>query len=140
MNEDDINTLYNSMKNQETVIPQPERKSLWKYAKPLNTAYAMRNSNVCTVCDVIQQIGRKSTNEHIKMKGAIKKTSCKCRAVKVDSDDHKDMTDIVSWMSGRVDAQERRKCEEFLRQCSCKVCLSLLTNFQKQLSNALLLP
>ena len=73
MNEDDINTLYNSMKNQETVIPQPERKSLWKYVIPLNTAYAMRNSSVCTACDVLQQIGRKSTNEHIKMKGAIKK-------------------------------------------------------------------
>ena len=62
MNEDDINTLYNSMKNQETVIPQPERKSLWKYIKPLNTAYAMRNSSICTACDVLQQIGRKSKN------------------------------------------------------------------------------
>ena len=52
-NEDDIDTLYNSMKNQETVIPQPERKSLWKYIKSLNTAYGMRNSSVCTACDVL---------------------------------------------------------------------------------------
>ena len=61
--------------------------------------------------------GRKSTNEHIEMKGVITKTLCKCGAVKVDSVDHKDMRDIVSWMSGRLDAQERCKYEERLRQC-----------------------
>ena len=64
------------------------------------------------------------------MKGAIKET-CKCRPVKVDSDDQKDMRDIVSWMSGRLDAQERHKYEELTRQCSCKVCLSSLTNFPR---------
>ena len=58
MSEDDIN-LYNSMKNEETVVSEPERKSLWKYIKLLNTANAMRNSSVCAAGDVLREIGRK---------------------------------------------------------------------------------
>lgn len=126
MNENDIDILYNSMKNDEAIISQPERKSLWKYIKLLNTANAMRNSSVCAAGDVLREIGRKSTNEYMKVKNASEKPSCKSRAVKVD--DHKDMQDIVNWMSGRLDALERLKYEELLRECSCKVCLSSLTN------------
>ena len=115
MSEDDINILYNSMKNEETVISEPERKSLWKCIKLLNTANAMRNSSVCAAGDVLREIGRKSANEQMDVKGAIKKSSGKSRAVKVHSDDHKDMRDIVSWMSERLVALERLKYEELLR-------------------------
>ena len=127
MSEDDINILYNSMKNEETVISELERKSLWKYIKLLNTANAMRNSSVCAAGDVLREIGRKSANEHMDVKDAIKKSSGKSRAVKVHSDDHKDMRDIVSWMSERLVALERLY-EELLRECGCKVCLSSLRN------------